>query len=359
VPASAMDGYAYAHDRIDPSQPLRVVGTAAAGHPYTGALEPQTCLRMLTGASVPDSADTVVIQENVVRQNDQVQIRSLPERGANIRAVGQEVVAGQQLLPAGTRLNAFHLGLLASVGLTELTVRRCIRVQLVSTGDELVPAGSKLEPGQIFDSNRALLTALLSREDVTIERSVHLRDDADATAQALNAAGHSDLLITSGGVSVGDSDYIGRALAERGSLNFWRLNLKPGKPVAFGRIGDCWMLGLPGNPVSTAITALLLVLPALRRLSGEPAQPLLRVAATLTHPIRHNPGRTEFQRGVLEQRSSDSGARELIVTPTGDQSSNRLSTFSAANCLIEIDKSAGDLDAGTRVHTLPLGGLLG
>jgi molybdopterin molybdotransferase len=235
-----------------------------------------------------------------------------------------------------------------------------VRVGIFSSGDELRDPGTPPEAlalGQIYDSNAFTLANLLQHLPVDLVPLQRLADDEEAVGKALaDAAERCDMLITSGGVSVGDADFIGATIARLGQLAFWRLNLKPGKPLAFGSIGDCWVFGLPGNPVSTIVTCLLLVKPSLQILCGTRPSALLRIDAEMATQISHRPGRAEYQRGVYKQ-SDESGAIE--VRHTGDQGSNRLSTFNGANCLIEIPKESADLPVGSRVSILPLSDLLG
>jgi molybdopterin molybdotransferase len=237
-------------------------------------------------------------------------------------------------------------------------VVRKVRVGVFSSGDELRDPGTppeELALGQIYDSNAFTVANLLQRLPVELIPLQRLADDEQAVATALaDAADSCDLLITSGGVSVGDADFIGATIARLGHLAFWKLNLKPGKPLAFGRIGQCWIFGLPGNPVSTIVTFLLLVKPSLQLLCGGRPPPLLRVNAKLATQVLHTPGRAEYQRGIY--REDDNG--ELRVAHTGDQGSNRLSTFSGANCLIEIPKTTGSLPKDSVVSILPLSDLL-
>ena len=234
------------------------------------------------------------------------------------------------------------------------------KVGIFSSGDELRDPGTPPEAlalGQIYDSNRFTLTSLLRQQPIELITLDRLPDDPNAVEAALaEASRRCDMLITSGGVSVGDADFIGATIARLGELSFWRLNLKPGKPLAFGKIGDCWIFGLPGNPVSTIATCLLLAKPSLQVLCGTLPKPLLRIPATLTSPVSHHPGRAEYQRGIYSQK--EPAGSGLTVRHTGDQGSNRLSTFAGANCLIEVPKESGDLTAGAEVNILPLSDLL-
>ena len=351
-PASAMDGYAC---RWRPHlASLDVAGESLAGHPFTGPVREGECVRIMTGAPLPAGCDTVILQEDCDRDGTRIRIREAPGRGANVRATGDDVRAGDVVAAAGKRLSPFDIGTLAACGCATAPVRARPRVAVFSTGDELQQPGTALEFGNIYDSNRFAVEALLTRLPVRVDNLGVLRDDAGAVAAALAEAGrNSDLILTSGGVSVGDADHVKHAVEALGELGFWRLNLKPGKPLAFGRIGQALFVGLPGNPVSTIVTYLLIAKPAIEKLCGMPPSQPVTVAAELTEPIRHKPGREEYQRGIATGPED-----ELRVRTTGAQGSNRMSTFAEANCLIQIPKSKGNLHAGERVGVLPFEGLL-
>ena len=351
-PASAMDGYAF---RWRPGiASLEVTGESLAGHPFAGVVGEGQCVRIMTGAALPADCDTVAVQEDCDRNGAAIRLRESPRRGANVRPVGDDLHRGDVVVPAGKRLSPFDIGTLAACGRAEAPVRVRPRVAVFSTGDELQQPGTPLEFGNIYDSNRFAVEALLARLPVEVDNLGVLPDDAGAVAAALTAASaNSALILTSGGVSVGDADHVRNAVESLGELGFWRLNLKPGKPLAFGRIGGAWFLGLPGNPVSTIVTYLLIARPAIEKLCGmRPSQPVA-VAAELTEPIRHKPGREEYQRGIATGKGDD-----IRVRTTGAQGSNRMSTFAEANCLIRIPKSAGSLNSGERVEVLPFEGLL-
>ena len=363
-PASAMDGYAVRRKDFDEAKPLRLIGQSLAGHPYPGTVTAGDCVRIFTGAVVPDGADLIILQERLAASavsNDGTEVIHFAEHEpdeAFIRPIGNDIEQGQIICPAGELLTPLLLGSLASAGVSMIHVVRKVRVGVFSSGDELRDPGTppeELALGQIYDSNAFTVANLLQRLPVELIPLQRLADDEQAVATALaDAADSCDLLITSGGVSVGDADFIGATIARLGHLAFWKLNLKPGKPLAFGRIGQCWIFGLPGNPVSTIVTFLLLVKPSLQLLCGGRPAPLLRVNAKLATQVLHTPGRAEYQRGIY--REDDNG--ELRVAHTGDQGSNRLSTFSGANCLIEIPKTAGSLRKDSVVSILPLSDLL-
>ena len=364
--ASAMDGYALRQQDVANHKTFRIVGQSLAGHPYTGSIEGGECVRIFTGAVVPDGADLIVLQEQeaevITDENGGKNVRFVPHEADEnyIRPIGNDVQLGQQMTQPGDRLSPLLLGALAAAGVCEINVYRRPKIGIFSSGDELRDPGTPpeaLAPGEIYDSNSFTLTRLLQRLPIELITLDRLPDDPEAVEEALaEASRRCDMLITSGGVSVGDADFIGATIARLGELAFWRLNLKPGKPLAFGKIEGCWVFGLPGNPVSTIVTCLLLVIPSLHVLCGTTPKPLLRIPATLTSPVSHRPGRAEYQRGIFHQ-SAVSGT-QLRVTHTGDQGSNRLSTFAGANCLIEIPKNSGDLAVGADVNILPLSDLL-
>jgi molybdopterin molybdotransferase len=358
--ASAMDGYALRKADLEqhPKATFRVVGESLAGHPFTGHIKNRECVRVFTGALVPDDCDQVYLQEQTDLLEDAVRFTGAMPEQSYIRGIGHDIIAGTLLSEPGHQLNAFDTGHLAAAGITDVVVQRKVRVGVFSTGDELVEPGTPpelLKAGQIYDSNRFTVVSLLARAPCEVTNYGALADNPEAVQTALKQASQAcDVLITSGGVSVGDADFVTDAIASLGSLGFWRLNLKPGKPLAFGQIDKCYLFGLPGNPVSTIVTLLMVALPAISFMAGHPPEQPLCVNATLTSPISHAPGRMEFQRGIYTTRATG-----LEVAVTGDQSSNRLSTFSGANCFIEVPKTSGNLEIGSTVRVLPFNGLLG
>ena len=355
-PASAMDGYALRSSDIDGAPPfrLKVAGTSYAGHPFTGHTPDGACVRIFTGAAMPPGLDAVVIQEDCDRDDDEVQVRTSVAAGDYVRPTGHDVCEGSRLLDAGRRLGPFDLGWLTACGLSEVVVTARPRIGIFSTGDELLDPGATPGPGKIFDANRMVLQQLLAALPVeTVDYGIVPDDPARIRSLLARVDRECDVVVTSGGVSVGDADWVRDVVQELGALRLWKLNLKPGKPLAYGRLRQAAFFGLPGNPVSTIVTALLLLRPVLERLCGSmPARPL-RVAARLRGAVQHRPGREEYQRGTLE-----GDADVLTVTVTGDQSSNRLASFAAANCLIRVPGPAGDLQDGTVVEVLPFDGLL-
>lgn len=355
---SAMDGYALsvAPDADVRGQRYRVIGESAAGRPFAGDVGPGECVRIFTGAATPATARRVILQEDCSRDGDLILIDGSPDARSNIRPAGHDIETGERLVAAGRILSAVDLGRLATDGRAEIEVCRRPRVGVFSTGDELVDPGADgpLPWGCIYESNRQTLLALLASLPVERTDLGNLPDTAEATRQALReAAATQDFILTSGGVSVGDHDHVKAAVEALGSLHFWKLNLKPGKPLAFGRIGNAWFCGLPGNPVSAIVTWMLVARPAVLAACGATGTEPLRIPARLDTAVEHKPGRAEYQRGLIAWNGIDDLPR---VSIHGDQSSNRLSTFQNANCLVEIPKEAGDLAAGSRVAVLPFAG---
>jgi molybdopterin molybdotransferase len=348
-PNSAMDGYAFAVADLDRArgEGLTLAGTALAGHPFTGTLGAGQCVRILTGAILPGGADTVVMQEQAIVEGPRVRLMAALRRGANVRMPGEDVRAGQIVLAAGSRLGPPQIALAAALGQAQVAVTRRPRVALFTSGDELTPLGQPLAAGAIYDSNRYLLRALLEEMGVSVVDLGIVADDPDAVRVAFAAARtQADVVISSGGVSVGDADYVREVFSEFGDIHFWRIDMKPGRPLAFGRLGETWFFGLPGNPVSTAVTFLEFVRPALRLLEGEPARPPLRLELPLLEALHKAPGRLDFQRGVLVRDA----AGRLGVRSAGPQGSHVMSSLAAADCLMVLPAATGDLPAGSLVE---------
>jgi molybdopterin molybdotransferase len=357
--ASAMDGYAVCgSDPIFSGKPpymLHVEGESRAGSPFAGVPRVNSAVRIFTGAVMPQRCDTVVIQEHVQRHGANIVLQARPIMQTNVRPPGHDIGNGAVLATAGLALGAFDLAWLTACGLTTVRARPKIHLALFSTGDELRSAGDVLQPGQIYDANRFVLQQLLSGTPVVVNDLGILPDDPRIIEATLRtAAAQHDVVMTSGGVSVGDADYVRDIVERLGRIEFWKIAIKPGKPLAYGRIGDCHFFGLPGNPVSTIVTFLMLVKPVLAALAGSASDAPLKVEATLSCDIAHEPGRVEYQRGTY---SID--ANGVSVQPTSDQSSNRLGSFRGANCLIEVPRTSGNLARGASISILPLKGLLG
>lgn len=349
---SAMDGYALR--TADCSEALTIIGESFAGHPFDGELGPNQAVRIMTGALIPRAADTVVMQENVSRSGNKIRVNKFPQAGENIRRAGEDIAIHSQVLTAGRLLSALDIGLLASLGIYQVNVFQRVKVALLTTGDELLSAGAKPVSGKIYDSNRPLLSALLKRLPVDVMDLGIIPDQPAALREAFSTAQHfADLVISTGGVSVGDADYTGEILAERGEMNFWKIAMKPGKPFAFGLLGknsrdnNSWFCGLPGNPVSTAVTYHQLVVPALRYLAGEVIDESIIIKAIASKSLKKQPGRLDFQRGIF---SNLDGLNS--VESAGSQSSGVLSSMSNANCFIRLEAERGPVAAGETVDVI-------
>lgn len=349
---SAMDGYALGGADVPEAgvRELRVVGASFAGHPFNGVCGAGECVQIMTGAVMPAGADTVVPQEHVERCGDGVRIDGRARAGANVRPAGDDIQRGQTVLAQGRRLTAADIGVLASLGMAQVAVRRRLRVAFFSTGDELCALGEALAPGQIYDSNRYALYALLQRQHCAINDLGVVRDDPAALRAALREAaqGH-DMVLTSGGVSVGEADYMRQVLAELGEVNFWKVAMKPGRPLTFGQLGQAVFFGLPGNPVAMMVGFNQFVLPALRQLAGEIADPPLALRAMTLSVLKKQPGRTEYQRGILAV-GEDGG---LTVRLTGHQGSGALTSMSRANCFIVLPPGQTRVEPGAMVLVQP------
>jgi molybdopterin molybdotransferase len=352
VPAhtnSAMDGYALrGADLPDSGQRgrLLVVGTAFAGHPHTGPVAAGQTVRIMTGAVMPKGTDTVLLQEHVDVDGDHISFDARDHKpGQNVRQAGEDIAAGDAVLDAGRRLNAADLGLIASLGIVEVRVYRRLRVAFFSTGDELRSLGESLEPGEIYDSNRYTLYGMLTQLGAEVTDMGVVRDQPQEVEAAFrSASGCADVVITSGGVSVGEADYIKEILGRVGTVEFWKVAMKPGRPLAYGRLGDAVM-----------VTFYQFVQPALRKLMGETTDTPLTVRARSESKLKKRPGRIEYQRGVL----SRDAAGELVVRRTGAQGSGILSSMSQANCFIVLPMDNAGVAPGDVVDVQPFFGLLG
>ena len=345
---SAMDGYAVRHADLQnaPCQ-LKLAGSSFAGRPYAGQVAAGECVRIMTGALIPAGCDSVVMQEHVKVDGDRIEIGSGHKRGQNIRLTGEDMVQGAVVLARGQVIKAAEMGLLASLGIAEAKVYRKLKIAIFSTGDELRQPGAALGSGQIYDSNRYSLIGLLTELGAEIIDLGNIRDDRDAIrATLLQASSQADAIITSGGVSVGEADYIKQLLAEIGEVVFWKIAMKPGKPLAYGKIGRCHFFGLPGNPVAVMVTFMQFVRDSLRVLMGQDPKPAFTLQATCTSPIKKAAGRTEFQRGILSQ---DAEGRWQVQT-TGEQGSGILSSMTRANCFIVLPLEQGNAQAGALVQ---------
>jgi molybdopterin molybdotransferase len=354
---SAMDGYALSAQDLPKNgvATLKVVGTAFAGKRYDGAVERGECVRIMTGAVMPAGCDTVVMQEHVKVDGSQVTIGTGTKPGQNRRLAGEDLKLGQVVLPVGHLVRPADLGLVASLGVGEVKVYRKLRVAFFSTGDELASIGAELKPGEVYDSNRYTLYGMLARLGVEIIDMGVVRDDPVLLENALIEASQSaDVILTSGGVSVGEADYMKELLNKLGQVVFWKIAMKPGRPLAYGKIGNAHYFGLPGNPVSVMVTFYQFVRDAMLVLMGQPqpaAIPML--SAVCTDAIRKLPGRTEFQRGILSLNDSN-----WTVRPTGNQGSGILRSMAEANCFIVLPDACGNVEPGNTVQVQILEGIV-
>ena len=353
---SAMDGYAVRATDLPASgdTTLSVIGTAWAGRPYAGEVGDGQCVRIMTGAKMPAGVDTVIMQEQVQRQDDRITIGAGHTARQNVRYPGEDIAEGSIVLHAGQLIGPAELGLLASLGIAQVTTHRQLRVAFFSTGDELQPVGTKLDAGQIYDSNRYTLHGMLTQLGVEVIDMGVVRDEPAAIEAAFTqAAQQADAIITSGGVSVGEADFTKTTLDKLGQVDFWRIAMKPGKPLAIGKIKNALFFGLPGNPVSVMATFYLFATPALRQMMGQTVTAPLHVTAISQQMLKKRPGRMDFQRGVL---SNENG--QLMVNAAGIQASHILSGMSQANCFIVLPLESGNVEAGTEVDVLPFHGLI-
>ena len=359
---SAMDGYAI-HSGSIPAQGearLRLLGSSWAGRPFEGVVAEGEAVRIFTGAIMPSGADTVIIQEHVEASEGVIDIDDGVVAGKNVRLAGEDVAAGQQIFSAGRYLQASDIGVLASLGIRTVSVYRRLKVAFFTTGDELRalddhPEGEPLKPGMLFDSNRYTLAALLSGLGVETFNMGIVRDDEAQTRDALKKAAEiADVVITSGGVSAGDADYVTRVFQELGEVSFWKLAMRPGRPLAYGTLGDTAFFGLPGNPVAVMVTFLQFVQPAVQFMAGRQKTLPLELPAQSLSTLRKSPGRTEYQRGVMFV--NEFGV--LVVESTGKQGAGRLSSMSSANCLIVIDHDINRVELGDWVRVQPFHGLI-
>ncbi|MGY5513112.1 bifunctional molybdopterin-guanine dinucleotide biosynthesis adaptor protein MobB/molybdopterin molybdotransferase MoeA [Vibrio antiquarius] len=350
---SAMDGYAIRSDDVDRDS-YQVVAEVMAGHAYDQPLEVGQAVKIMTGAPTPFNSDTVVMREQASQEGDKVTFNGANiKAGQNVRQAGEDLAIGSDVFTAGTRLASPEMGMIASLGFGEANVFRKLKVAVFSTGDEVQAPGTEQKANSIYDSNRFTIMGMLEKLGCEILDFGILEDNEQLMIEALeNASAQADVVMTSGGVSVGDADYIKLALDKLGQIDFWRINMRPGRPLAFGQINNKPFFGLPGNPVAVMVSFINFVEPALRKMQGEQGWKPLKVNAIATENLRSRQGRTEFSRGIYEL--DDTG--RLTVRTTGKQGSGILRSMSEANCLIEISPAIDTVKAGESVTIIPLQG---
>jgi molybdopterin molybdotransferase len=362
---SAMDGWAlrFADLATGGESRLKNIGTAFAGRAFDGRVGAGETVRIMTGAVLPEGVDTVVIQEVTRVEGDAVIIPAGQQRGQNTRRAGEDLQAGKPAIPAGRKLRPAEIGIVASLGVAEVSVRRRLRVALFSTGDELCSIGQALTEGAVYDSNRYTLWGMLTRLGCEVIDMGVVRDDPAALEAAFrDAAACADVIITSGGVSVGEADFIKQMMAQLGEVAFWKIAMKPGRPMAFGRIAPdgpdrsgAWLFGLPGNPVAVMVTFYQFVRPALLKLAGLAPLPVVPgFEARCLEPMKKSPGRTEYQRGILGR--DESGA--WTVRPTGAQGSGVLRSMADADCFIVLEHERGKVGTGDTVTVQPMAAIV-
>lgn len=351
---SAMDGYAFANESLSKTNSLSLVGKSMAGAPFEGQCQLGQCVRIMTGGVLPADCDTVVMQEQCQVKDDSVSFEKMPVLGQNVRKKGEDIEQGQVILTQGKRLTAIDIALLASVGVPSVEVYQQVKVALIATGDELKTPGQTLGAGDIYESNRYFLTQMLTKLNVKVIDFGIIEDDVDAIRQAFTQADQqADVVISSGGVSVGEADYTKLVLDQLGQVGFWKIAMKPGKPLAFGLLPNSVFFGLPGNPVSAAVTFYQIAVHGINAIAG--ADPIVRPRfhASTVSRIKKVPGRMDFQRGIYHINEQG----DICVESTGTQGSGVLSSIGKANCFIVLAKDSGAVEAGEKVLVEPFDAL--
>jgi molybdopterin molybdotransferase len=361
VPAhtnSAVDGYAICCADLsrDDVTSLEIIGVAYAGEPFVGNIKSGQCVRIMTGAIIPDNVDAVVMQEHAETHDTAIVIDDRHKSGQNIRKAGEDIRLGETILQLDRFLTPADIGLMASLGIAEVNVNRKLKVAIVSTGNEIHSIGQALTLGAIYDSNRYLLLSMLDRPDIEIiNLGIHKDDLEELTKTFQEASQYADVIISTGGVSVGGADYTKAALQSTGEIRFWKIAIKPGRPLAFGNINNCIFFGLPGNPVAVMVTFYQFVLPALEKMLGIKNKPIAPIfLAQTTEDLRKKPGRTEIQRGIIEQNANG----VWTAKTTGKQGSGILRSMSLANAFIILDHDQTAVKAGDWVKVQPFSGLM-
>lgn len=344
---SAMDGYGLRYADLEAQTPLPVAGKSFAGIPFEDELPAGQCVRIMTGAMVPAGVDTVIMQEEAEVTENGVRFPHPAKKGQNIRRIGEDIKENDIVLPAGTKLSTAQLPLIASLGVATVQVYRRLKVAVFSTGDELQTIGQPLKAGQIYDTNRFAVRLMLEKLGCEVLDLGVIPDSPEKLRETFKKADQeADLVLSSGGVSVGEADYTKQILDEIGEIGFWKLAIKPGKPFAFGRLHNAWFCGLPGNPVSATVTFYQLVQPLIARLSGfSHWKAPQRFQAIAQSPLKKSAGRLDFQRGI----ASINAEGVWQVDTSGHQGSHVYSSFSVANCFIVLERERGKVAAGETV----------
>ncbi len=347
---STMDGYAFAYSAMQQAKSFTLVGKSFAGAPFMGKTKCGECIRIMTGAKIPECCDTVVMQENVRLDHDKVWLTKTVKLHDHVRYAGEDIAKGSIVLTKGKRLNAVDIGLLASLGISTVTVYCTLTAAIFSTGDELRQPGDVLNDGDIYESNRFALKAMLERLNLNILDLGIIRDNKKAIRDAfMRADQEADIVISTGGVSVGEADYNKEVLTELGQINFWRVAMKPGKPFAFGQLPDSIFFGLPGNPVSALLTFHQLAAPGIMKMQGQQVKPPVNIKAKCIDNLKKSPGRTDFQRGIMSVDEHGS----TVVHSIKSQGSGILSSLSKANCYIVLAQEQDNINAGDYVTVQP------
>jgi len=346
---SAMDGYVFKSKYLKKKNEIKVAGQILAGHPVGKKIATNECFQIMTGGMIPKEFDTVIPQEFITKKEDTVFFDFKPKKNANIRLLGEDIKKGEVALKKGTYLNPCHIGLIASLGIEKIRVFKPLNIGFFSTGDEVKKVGSKIKPGEVYDSNRYLISSMIKNNNYNLTDYGNLSDDKKMLQDQLKeAARYSDVVVTTGGVSVGEADFMKEILSKIGQVLFWKMSIKPGRPMAFGKIKSCFYFGLPGNPVSAAVTFLQFVQPSLKLLSGSNFEPIPELKIKLSSNIIRKKGRKEFLRGLI---FSDKDGWK--VRPLNQQGSGMLKSMSDANCFIIINEDVDNLKKDDLVVVQP------
>jgi len=344
---SAMDGYAFSLASLNSNKTLSLIGRSMAGAPFQGECKLGECIRIMTGAKMPNCCDSVEMQENVAVDGDDITFLKEKALGSHVRKAGEDIQQGQKVLTQGHKLTPVDIGVLASLGIASVQVYRKLTVALIATGDELKMPGQALLSGDIYESNSFVLAAMLEKLHVEVIDFGIIEDDFEAIKSAfISADKQADAVISSGGVSVGDADYTKTVLDDLGEIGFWKIAMKPGKPFAFGKLKNSLFFGLPGNPVSALVTAHQLVIPALLKLQSAEIKQAVMLKVKTSVDLRKSKGRMDFQRGILDRNQSG----ELEVCSTGSQGSGVLTSIVTANCYIVLPAEQGHVSIGEYVN---------